>query len=202
MVRNPWFTLAIGLMVGLAVGYVLAERQPVPPAKAMQAATPASAAEGSLPEGHPPIDNSAGASNQRLQQQLSEIQTLLASNPDDPGLLTAMGNVYFDAEQWQDARVWYERSLQVAAGDGNVMTDLAVVYRNLTQPQRAIELLQQVVDADPEHWQAWYNMVVVLHFDLHRHDEAATALRRLQALKQQNPSIPDLSGLESEVLGG
>lgn len=201
MLRNPWFTLALGAMVGLAVGYVLAERQPVPPARALQLQAPASASGGALPEGHPPIDDPSSAANPKLQQQVAEIQGLLASNPDDPGLMAAMGNAYFDAEQWAQARQWYERSLQLSPGDRNVMTDLAVVYRNLSQPQRAFELLEQVVAQDPEHWQAWYNTVVILHFDLHRHDEAAAALRRLQALKQQNPSIPDLSGLEAEVLG-
>ncbi len=201
MVRNPWFTLVIGLMVGLAVGYVLAERQPVPPAKAIQTSS-ASSAGGALPQGHPPIDDQSAAVNQRLQQQVSEIQGLLASSPDDPGLLAAMGNAYFDAERWEDARGWYERALQTAGGDPNVMTDLAVVYRNLSQPQRAVELLERVGASHPGHWQALYNKVVILHFDLHRHDEAEAALRRLQSLKQQDSSIPDLSGLAAEVLGG
>ena len=31
MYRNPWLTLILGLMVGLVIGYVLAEQQPVPP---------------------------------------------------------------------------------------------------------------------------------------------------------------------------
>lgn len=201
MVRNPWFTLIIGLMLGLAVGYVLAERQPVPPAAALRQAPPA-AAGGALPEGHPPIDERAAAVNQRLQERVSEIQGLLAASPDDPGLLAAMGNAYFDAERWQDARLWYERSLEAAAGDPNVMTDLAVVYRNLGESQRAVQLLERVLSARPEHWQALYNKVVILHFDLHRHDEAAAALGELQAMRDENPSIPDLSGLEAEVLGG
>ena len=36
MHRNPWFTLILGLIVGLIIGYVLAERQAVPPAKAIR----------------------------------------------------------------------------------------------------------------------------------------------------------------------
>jgi hypothetical protein len=65
-----------------------------------------------------------------------------------------------------------------------------------------MELLDQVVAADPQHWQAWYNRVVILHFDLHQHDEAKAALQTLQQLKQSNPSIPDLSAIEQQVLGG
>ena len=113
-----------------------------------------------------------------------------------------MGNVYFDAERWQDSRVWYERSLAAAPDDVNVMTDLAIVHRNLGQPQQSLELLDRALELAPGHWQALYNKVVVYHFDLHQHDDAEAALRALQQLKQSDPSIPDLSALEREVLGG
>lgn len=202
MIRNPWFTLALGLMLGLVFGYVLAEKQPVPPARALQLGMgPDSASNEALPEGHPPVDGQSAAAAQQLRQQVAELEGLLTANPDDPRLLAAMGNVYFDAGRWQDAMLWYERSLAAAPGDVNVMTDLAIVHRNLGQPQRSVELLDQAIELAPGHWQAWYNKVVVYHFDLHQHDEAAAALRALQQLKQNDPSIPDLSGLEDEVLG-
>jgi tetratricopeptide (TPR) repeat protein len=191
------------LIAGLVIGYVLAERQPVPPAKAIRlGVNPQAAAEAQgLPEGHPPVDGDSGAEAQRVRQQVAEIEGLLASNPNDAGLMAALGNVYFDASRWPDAREWYEKSLQVSSGDPNVITDLAVVYRNLGQPQRTIELLDQAIAISSGHWQAWYNKVVVYQFDLHEHDAAAEALKTLQELKQSNSAIPDLSGLEKEVLG-
>ena len=202
MFRNPWFTLVIGLMIGLVFGYVFAERQAVPPAKAIQASAGlAGAQDEALPDGHPPIDQAAAAEAQRLQQQISEIQGLLATNPNDPGLMAAMGNAFFDASRWDDASIWYEKSLQAAPGDPNVLTDLAVVYRNLRQPQRALELLDQAIEIHPEHWQAWYNKVIIFQFDTHEHEAAASALESLKKLKETNSAIPDLSGLESEVLG-
>ena len=204
MHRNPWFTLILGLMVGLIIGYVLAERQPVPPAKTVRLGlNPQAAAQqgDELPEGHPPVDGPSAADAQRLRQQVAEIEGLLATNPDDAGLMAAMGNLYFDANRWPEAREWYEKALQVSSDDPNVITDLAVVNRNLGEFQRTIELLDQAIAINPEHWQAWYNKVVVYQFDLHEHDAAAEALKTLQELKKSNSAIPDLSGLEQEVLG-
>jgi tetratricopeptide (TPR) repeat protein len=204
MHRNPWFTLILGLMAGLIIGYVLAERQAVPPAKAIRLGlNPQAAAQQGeeLPEGHPPVDGASGADTQRLRQQVVELEGLLAANPNDAGLMAAMGNIYFDASRWPDARDWYERSLQVSTGDPNILTDLAVVYRNLGDFNRAIELLDQAIAMSSGHWQAWYNKVVVYQFDLHQHDDAADALKTLQELKKSNSSIPDLSGLEKEVHG-
>jgi len=202
MYRNPWFTLVLGLIVGLMIGYVLAERQAVPPAKAIRLGlSPQAAAQQGeqLPDGHPPVDGASGADAQRLRQQVAEIEGLLAANPDDVGLMAAMGNIYFDASRWPDARDWYEKALQVSSGDPNILTDLAVVYRNLGEYQRTIELLDQAIAVDSGHWQAWYNKVVVYQFDLHQHDDAVVALKTLQELKKSNPAIPDLSGLEGEV---
>jgi len=201
MYRNPWFTLILGLMVGLVIGYVIAEGQPVPPGKALRLgiAPPTGSGE-ALPEGHPPVEGSNEAEAQRFRQQIAEVEGLLASAPDDPGLMAAMGNVYFDANRWQDAREWYEKSLQISSGDPNVLTDLAVVYRNLEQPKRAIELLDQAIAINADHWQAWYNKVVVYNFDLHEHDAAVEALQILLELKKSNSRIPDLSNLEREVL--
>ena len=204
MQRNPWLTMVLGVLVGLVLGYVLAERQPVPPGKALRlgVGAAAQAQNESLPEGHPPIDGASPAAAQRLRQQVAEIEALLADNPDDVGLMVAMGNVYFDAGSWPEARDWYEKSLLTVPGDPDILTDLAVVYRNLGQPQRAIELLDEALAAEPEHWQAIFNKVIVFQFDIHDHDQAATNLRTLLELKRTNSSIPDLSGLEKEVLGG
>ena len=203
MFRNPWFTLLLGLMVGLMLGYVFAERQAIPPAKAMAlGANPAAGQAEALPEGHPPVEGQNAAASQQLRQQVAEIEGLLASNPNDPKLLAALGNLYFDASRWPDARAWYERSLEFAPEDVDVLTDLAVVFRNLGQPQTTIELLDRAISLRSDHWQAWYNKVVVYQFDLHEHDSAAEALGQLQQLKEENPNIPDLSALEKEVLGG
>jgi tetratricopeptide (TPR) repeat protein len=206
MFRNPWFMLVVGLMAGLVFGYVLAENQPVPPAKAIRLGLNPQSAQGAsqgdeLPEGHPPIEGDSAADTDRLRQQVAEVEGLLASNPDDAGLLAAMGNLFFDASRWPDARDWYEKSLQVSPGDPNVLTDLAVVYRNLGEPDQTIKLLDQAIAIHSDHWQAWYNKVVVYQFDLHDHGAAADALRTLQELKKNNSAIPDLSGLEQEVFG-
>lgn len=211
MLKNPWVTLLIGLMVGLALGYVFAERQPIPPGKALRLGAPQAAAQGGdLPSGHPPIDESApNPERQFFEEQISELQGLLAQSPDDPGLMVAMGDAYFELaratgreNQWQESRVWYERAMAQGRGDDpNVMTDLAVVFRNLKQFDRAVELLDRAIGIHPDHWQAWFNKVIVLNFDLHDHDGAREALLRLKAIAAENSEVPDLAGLEREVMG-
>lgn len=212
MFKNPWITLVIGLMVGLALGYVLAERQPIPPGRVAELAAGQAAPQSSgLPEGHPPIDGSetAGSEAQFFRRQIADLEGLMAQSPGDPGLLVAMADAHFELARvtrqegtWREARMWYERALAEGRGnDPNVMTDLAVVFRNLQQPERALELLDGAIEVDAGHWQAWFNKVIILNFDLHEHDQARDALRTLQRIAETNPEVPDLSGIEREVLG-
>lgn len=211
MFKNPWFTLLIGLMVGLALGYVFAERQAVPPGKALRLGAPQAAAQnGGLPNGHPPVDGSAQNSEaQFFQQQISEIQTLMAQSPGDVGLVVALADAYFELARvtgqgsyWQEARVGYERAMAEGRGDDpDVLTDLAVVLRNLKNYDRSIELLDRATVVDPDHWQAWFNKVIVMNFDLHDHEGAQEAFRRLKSLAADNPEVPDLSRIEQEVMG-
>jgi len=211
MIKNPWFTLLIGLMVGLTLGYVFAERQPIPPAKALRLGAPQAAAQaGGLPDGHPPIDESApNPETQFFKQQISELQVLMAQNPNDVGLKVALGDAFFelaratgDTKHWQEARSWYERALaEGRADDPNVLTDLAVVLRNMGQFDRSLEHLDHAIEVDPDHWQAWFNKVIILNFDLHDHDGARDAFRRLKSIAAENPEVPDLSRIEQEVMG-
>ncbi len=196
MLKNAWFTLILGLLAGLVLGYVLAEQQRVGPAQARPAA-------GGLPEGHPAV---AGGAPQQTgapvpQERVQELLGLLAQSPEDSRLMVQLGNIYYDAERWQEARMWYERARELEAPDPNLDTDLAVVYRSLGQPEKALEMLDEAIETEPDHWQAWYNKVVILHFDLHRHDEAAAALARLEELASADPEIPDLGPLAAEVEG-
>ncbi len=196
MTKNPWFMFVGGLMIGLVIGYVVAERQAVPPAVSL--APPSGAAV--APASQPPMGEIPGSQGSaEVERQLAEVRNLLAKNPGDANLLVALGNIYFDAQRWEEARLSYEEAIESIPDDVNVLTDLAVVYRNLGKPERALEILGHVIEVAPDHWQAVYNRVIVLHFDLHSHDKAVEALIALEDLAQSNPQIPDLSGLAGQV---
>lgn len=198
MMKSWWSTLTLGLAVGFVLGYLYGESQPIKPSRQPIAQRQAA---GPLPEGHPPI---AGASEGQsaqlaLERQIADLEQRLTTDPDNVAVLVALGNLCFDTERWQEAKGWYERALELAPSNPQVTTDLAVVYRNLSEPARALELLEHSLTLDDSQWQTWYNKVVVLEIDLGRSDEAASALDRLRQLREENPSIPDLSGLEEMI---
>ena len=120
-----------------------------------------------------------------------------------------MGNAFFELARttgnpgyWQESRVWYETAMaEGLSNDPDVLTDLGVVLRNLQQYDRSLEILDRAVTVEPDHWQAWFNKVIVLNFDLHNHDGAREAFSRLKEIAARNPDVPDLTALEAEVMG-
>lgn len=197
MLRNPWFMLVVGLLIGILVGYIIAEElQQIPPA-AMVLPT-----GNSLPDGHPPVSGSVAGQNQQemFAGQVAELEAQVAEDADNPRPLIMLGNLHFDAQHWQAARLWYERALELEPENPDVLTDLAVVYRNLGQPERALELLEKASALRPNHPVTLYNLVVVYHFDLKQPEKARAALEKLKKLAEQRPDL-DISGLEQEVLG-
>lgn len=207
MHKNPLVTLVVGLMIGLAIGYIAAERQPIPPGKALRLSAPQQQTAG-LPEGHPPVDGGGGSETQVFLSRIAEIQGLLEQSPDDAGLMVSLGDAYFelaratsDPDHWREAGAWYEKAM--AAGresDPNVLTDLAVVRRNLGEQEESTALLERAVAIDADHWQAWFNLVIIRNFDLHDHDGAKQAFLKLKEIAADNPQVPDLSRIEQEVM--
>jgi tetratricopeptide (TPR) repeat protein len=201
MFKHPWFTLALGAMTGIALGYVLTERQSV--GRAADASNPpvASVVQPAPSTIHPPVEAMSGGGQEvaRLRAQVAALEARLAASPDDPRLMTAVGNLYFDAGRWVEAKSWYERVIDHDGRDPDVLTDLAVVYRKLKQSDRSLELLDRALEVSPNHWQALYNKVVVLGVDLHREDLAVRALDQLRTLKAADPHVPDLEALEAEI---
>src|SRR5919106_3351463 len=90
-----------GMCFGVILGWVIASQQ------APRQATPAPA-QGGQP--------AAGGDRQRPTLDEGRVQaltTIVESDPNNAGAHAQLGNVYFDAERWDDAIQWYEKALKL-----------------------------------------------------------------------------------------
>ena len=78
----------------------------------------------------------------------------------------------------------------------------AAVDLPVLRPAPDLVELEGWLQTDATALEDYRGKVVVLQFDLHRHDEAKAALERLQEIKRSNPEVPDISRLEKQVVGG
>ena len=72
-----------------------------------------------------------------------------------------LGNLYFDAERYDDAIKWYGEALKLAPNDVNVSTDLGVCYYYTNQPDKALAQFDDSLKLDPKHAKTLLNVGIV-----------------------------------------
>jgi cytochrome c-type biogenesis protein CcmH/NrfG len=142
-----------GTVFGLIVGWIIGTQQ-APARPVAQAATPAAV---QAPASAPP----AAAFD---EAQATALRTIAEKDPANIQSRVQLGNMYFDAERYQDAIQWYEAALKLNPGDVSVSTDLGVCFYYTNQPDRAIRQMEESLRLDPRHTKTLLNLGIVKAF--------------------------------------
>jgi cytochrome c-type biogenesis protein CcmH/NrfG len=170
-----------GSLFGLIVGWILGSQQatgsgrvsgPVPH---QQASAPAQA--GGVAAQPPLLDES----------RVQAMRNVAEQNPKDPQPRVELGNMFFDAERYNDAITWYEAALKLNPADANVSTDLGVAYYYTNQPDRAVAQFETSLSVDPRHTKTLLNMGIVKAFGKQDLAGAAAAWERVVELAPDSP---------------
>ena len=168
-----------GILFGLIAGWIIGSQQAVgrPPAAAAPAAQQAA---GSGAAGTP----RAAVLDETQVQALKTVAQREASNPTPR---VQLGNLYFDAERYDDAITWYGDALKLSPKDVNVSTDLGVSYYYSNQPDKALAQFQQSLKLDPQHAKTLLNVGIVKAFGKQDLDGAGEAWKQVIAIAPNSP---------------
>jgi predicted Zn-dependent protease len=207
--RDNLLFATIGILVGFIAGYlmheVMATRQPPRLTSEMRAqiVVPPGGEQGGgpAPEGDAGAGPAAGASPAAAgggpapaMQAIQELKAYVDKNPKDAKAVRQLADLNFDIRNWQRAQELYRHYLELKPNDPDVLTDLGISYRETKEYDQALRHFQEAQKAAPDHWQAYYNQVVVLAFDLKKLDEANQVLAKLQQMQPGNPDVEKLAG--------
>ncbi len=78
----------------------------------------------------------------------------------------ALGNAAFDGKSWPQAVGYYSQAIAAGTDTPDIRTDLGTCYRNLHQPQRALEQFAVAQHENPQHENSLLNQGIVYGFDL------------------------------------
>ncbi|MEO8432970.1 MAG: tetratricopeptide repeat protein [Acidobacteriota bacterium] len=149
------------------------------------------AAGGGRPSSAAEIDRGGGG-----QGRIASLQSELQRDPESSRLWAALGNAYYDREDWDHAIEAYEKALRKAPKDANVLSDLGAALRNRGEFRRAVASFERARAADPDHWQSLLNLVLIHAFDSR---EAGPAQRHFDELKRRYPEIPNLGRIQEQI---
>jgi len=183
MVHKQTFYIAIlisitfGFMVGAVyTSFKLATDTAVPAKVAVKdphALDPAGAGQPGVTEGEAKV----GA-------QILKLEAFLKENSDNAEAWIQLGNLFFDSHRFADAIEAYEKSLALAPGNPNVLTDLGVMHRRNKSPEKAIAAFDRAIAVNPDFETARFNKGIVLMHDL---NDLPGAIKAWEALVEVNP---------------
>jgi cytochrome c-type biogenesis protein CcmH/NrfG len=192
---------AAGLLIGFTGAYLYLDRHPGPvPSRdeAMHGDPHAGVPgfeQGQMPAGQPAMP----PPNLAMEQRIAALKEEVKKSPGNYDLLVQLGNAAFDVENWPLAVESYENAIKIRRTDPNVLTDLGVSYRNQGKLDKALVLFDESLKADPEHWQAIFNQVIIVGLDQGNTSKARELLGRLEALRAKHPEIPSLDRLKEAL---
>jgi len=123
------------LIAGVAGGWALgALKHPAASSSAMPSTVaPVAASQTAAPSQPDPAQLKATA-----DAQAAPLLDRLKSGPANPAVLTELGNIYYDAQQYPQAIDYYSRALTAKPADAAVRTDMATAYWYMGQADRAL----------------------------------------------------------------
>lgn len=155
------YTLAVVcLLLGMAGGWLIRGSE-APAASA--AAVPANAAP-AMPAGAGGAVNAQPTPEQMKQMadtQAAPLIEKLKTDPNNPELLSSIGNYYYDAQQYPTAVDYYERSLKAKPTDAAVRTDMATAYWYMGNADTAIEEFNKALKYEPNKPNTLFNLGLV-----------------------------------------
>jgi cytochrome c-type biogenesis protein CcmH/NrfG len=184
-----------GIFFGILVGWMLGSQHARPPAPPT-AQTPAPAAAAGQSEAPARFDESRAAA----------LKAAIEKNKNDVESRVQLGDLYFDAERFSDATVWYQAALEIDPKNVNASTDLGIAYYYMNQADRALQQFERSLGLDPRHTKTLLNIGIVRAFGKQDLDGAARVWQQVIDLAPDSPEAgmarQALQGLRSAHPGG
>jgi tetratricopeptide (TPR) repeat protein len=172
--------MAICLMAGIAGGWAIRGGGPPTSEAAKTVSTQPVAPTKAIAQPPSPAQLRAMADSQAAPQILK-----LKSDPKNPELLTSVGNIYYDAQQYPVAVDYYGRVLQLDASDAAVRTDMATAYWYMGNADTAIGEFNKALTYAPTNPNALFNLGLVKWQGKH---DSAGAIADWKKLLATNPN--------------
>lgn len=115
----------------------------------------ASAAEGAV------LDPAKSSAPDTPPSTNDEPPPMLAGNMPPPQAALALGNWYFDHQNWKKAIDKYENAIKLGIDNADVRTDLGSAYRFSGNAQKALEEYKRAHKMDPKHENSLFNQGAV-----------------------------------------
>jgi tetratricopeptide (TPR) repeat protein len=162
-----------GVLFGLIAGWIIGSQQ----ARIRPAPDPAPQSAQSEAAPAPLLD----------EARVNAFKSVADREPQNAEARVQLGNLYYDAERYDEAIVWYEAAQKLSPKNPDLSTDLGVSYYYTNQPDRALQQFERSLDIDPRHVKTWLNLGIVRAFGKQDLEGAAVAWQKVLEIAPDGP---------------
>jgi|SRR6185436_16182095 tetratricopeptide (TPR) repeat protein len=170
-----------GVFFGLIAGWIIGTQQASGRPPVQPTAQSAPAAASSAPAGQ---QTRAAVLD---ETQAAALKSVAEREPSNAKPRIELGNMYFDAERYDDAIKWYSEAVKLQPNDVNVSTDLGVSYYYTNQPDKALAQFEHSLKIDPRHAKTLLNVGIVRAFGKQDLESASKAWEEVIRLAPNSP---------------
>jgi cytochrome c-type biogenesis protein CcmH/NrfG len=178
----------VSLLVGTAGGYLLRQSQAHPKTPISAPATSSAPSATSAPS----MPLSRAQLNDVANTEAAAKLELLKADPTNVGLLTDLGNIYYDNKQYPNAIDYYRRALDVLPTNTSVRTDMATAIWYTGDADSAIAEFNKSLSYEPTKPDTLFNLGVVKWQGKH---DGPAAIAVWQKLLDTNPDYENKSNV-------
>jgi tetratricopeptide (TPR) repeat protein len=165
-----------GVFFGILVGWIIGSQQG------------GSARQANVQQAQQRPATSPQASAPRLDEtRANELKQTAQRDARDVRARMELANMYFDAEQFQEAVRWYQESLAIDPRNVNASTDLGISYYYMNQSDKALEQFERSLAIDPKHTKTLLNIGIVRAFGKDDLEGASKAWQRVVEVAPDSP---------------
>jgi cytochrome c-type biogenesis protein CcmH/NrfG len=117
--------------------------------------------------------------------QAAPLLESLQADPNNPELLTRIGNIYYDVKQYPTAIEYYERSLKLQPANAAVRTDMGTAYWYTGKADTALAEFNKALTYEPNKATTLFNLGIV---KWQGKNDAKGAIADWQKLLDTNPN--------------
>lgn len=131
-----------------------------------------------------------------VDSQAAPLLQKLKADPGNPDILTSLGNLYYDAQQFPAAIDFYQRALQARPADVAVRTDMATAWWYLGNADAAIAEFDRALTYAPNNPNTLFNRGLVKWQGKH---DSAGAIADWKRLLAANPDYASKNKVQQQL---
>ena len=114
-------------------------------------------------------------------QGIEQLKAKLLTNPNDFATLSALGDMYFEAQQFVEAFQTYDKALAINPNCADCYNDRGLCLYYIGDPTSALESFDKAIAIDPGFTHAWLSKGFVLTSE-GRYQEARAPLNKVKEI--------------------